>query len=74
MNAQLTRNERAAMETFRDLFPVKRCKTLRLRNWKEALTIAWLNDWEEQRGTLRSLRNNPRFDSIADILKAFDAE
>lgn len=71
MRNTLTEYEHALMAGFRDQFPVKRCKKLGFTDWKDALTVAWLNDWEEQRGDLRSLRNNPRFDSIQDILDAF---
>jgi hypothetical protein len=36
-----------------------RCKAPRTaeRLWREQLTNAWLNDWREQWGILRSIRN-----------------
>lgn len=36
-----------------------RCKTEKgaEKHWREHLTNAWLNDWREQWGTLRSIRN-----------------
>ena len=42
------------------------------RNWKSRLTEAWLNDWAEQRGDLRRIRNNPAYESISWTLATFD--
>lgn len=68
---ELTPAERAAVDAFRAEFPAARLRKLGYRNWQAALTEAWLNDWPEQRGELRALRNSPRFDSIVDILKSY---
>jgi hypothetical protein len=69
--AELTQEERAAIDAFRAEFPPGRLKRLRYRTWQEALSEAWLNDWPEQRGTLRALRNSPRFCGFGEIFTAY---
>lgn len=71
MNHELTNDEVKAIEAFRSIFPAKRIKVLGYRSWEAALLEAWANDWPEQRGELRSLRNSPRFESCAAILTAY---
>jgi hypothetical protein len=68
---QLTQDERAAIDAFRAEFPPARLKRLRFRTWQAALHEAWMNDWPEQRGALRMLRNSPRFESTTAILNAY---
>lgn len=68
---ELTPAERAAVAAFIAEFPPRRLKKMGFRNWQAALCEAWLNDWPEQRGELRTLRNTPQFGSIAAILNAY---
>ena len=70
----LSPEEMAALAAFRDLFPKERCKTLKLVSWKGALFEAWAKDWPEQRGLLRSLRNDPCFDTYQDIIIQFERQ
>jgi len=47
------------------------------RNWKERLTQAWLNDWREQWGVLRQVRNSPHYDNgkgLVGIFETYDRE
>lgn len=47
------------------------------RPWKVRLIQAWLSDWPEQWGTLRSIRNNPEYhngNGCSGILDTFEAE
>jgi len=58
--AILTRAMYDAMEKHRDAFLQQRTKgssTARERAWRDRLTTAWLNDYAEQRGFLRTIRN-----------------
>lgn len=61
----------AAMKAHRDAYVTanpKLCRTERTaeRHWRERLTSAWLNDWSEQWGLLRTVRNT------VGIQEAFD--
>lgn len=51
-----------AMAKFQADWPIKRVRkyypNAQPRNWKGVLILAWLCDWSEQRGTLRSVRND----------------
>jgi hypothetical protein len=49
-----------------------RCKTPKRaeRAWREQLIMAWLNDWREQWGLLRSVRNDV---GIMEALEQFNA-
>lgn len=67
----LTQPELDAIDTFRNLFPVKRAKKLGCRDWKECLQDAWMQDWPEQRGTLRQLRNDVSFGGTSKILQQY---
>lgn len=67
----LTPEEFAAMKAHRDQFIANnpdRCKrpNVAQRLWIDHLTLAWLNDWREQWGILRCIRNN------IGISEAFD--
>lgn len=45
------------------------------RKWKERISQAWLNDWREQWGALRSIRNNPHYagtTGFAGIFATYD--
>ncbi len=68
----LNDEEMAAIDGFREVFPTKRIKRLGYGSWQEALQTAWMNDWPEQRGTLRVLRNDAlRFRGTSDILAQY---
>jgi hypothetical protein len=43
------------------------------RNWQNQLMEDWMRDDRRQWGTLRSLRNDPRFGGLGRIFTAFDA-
>lgn len=40
--------------------------------WQERLTQAWLNDWREQWGTLRAVRNTPRYAGDKGLVGIFE--
>ncbi len=64
-----------AMKAHRDAYATanpKLCRTERTteRHWRERLTSAWLNDWSEQWGLLRTVRNTV---GIQEAFVQFDA-
>ena len=70
----LTPEQYAAMNAHRVAFIVanpNRCNTERkaAKAWKDQLTRAWLNDWREQWGELRTIRNTV---GIAEAFAQFD--
>lgn len=71
----LTAYEIAALCAFRELWPAERVrkyyKHIHPRTWEGVLMLAWQNDWIEARGTLRALRNSPRFTDLQAIFRAF---
>lgn len=42
------------------------------RKWKERLTQAWLNDWREQWGELRAIRNHPEYHAGNGLIGIFE--
>lgn len=73
MRDYLTPEEFQAMAKFQADWPVTRVRKYypyaQPRNWKGVLILAWLNDWREQWGILRSIRNTV---GISEAFKAFD--
>lgn len=73
--AHLTNEMFAAMAAHRSAYAKanpKRCRTERTteHHWREHLTNAWLNDWSEQWGLLRTVRNTV---GIQEAFTQFDA-
>ena len=59
--AQLTQEEFDAIDAFRIAYePISKKPGMKARglgSWQKCLTEAWLHDWQDQRGILRSVRN-----------------
>ena len=72
--ARLDETQLGSIHAFIEAFPAKRLKSLKLRDWREALQIAWMQDWPEQRGELRRLRNAIQFNGTAAIIAAYDKQ
>ncbi len=68
---ELTDEEYNAMKAFKEYWTIKRCHKAKCAHWREALGEAWLNDWSDQWGTLRRLRNCADFNGFAGIFRAF---
>jgi hypothetical protein len=73
MTRPLTPTEVTAIQAFKEDF-VPKAKRLGYYDWRTCLYEAWLNDWPEQRGVLRALRNDPAFIDLTAILQQFERQ